>query len=69
MLSPVDYQEFLEIHQSDYRSFGRSCSVIFLEKDVGLPLMKWAKSCFCIRVGGLAHQEMQDIWWKYHFTG
>jgi uroporphyrinogen decarboxylase len=37
MLSPVDYQELLEIHQSDYRSFGRSCSSNCFEKDVGLP--------------------------------
>jgi hypothetical protein len=50
----------LEIHQSDYRSFGRSCSIIVLEKDVGL-LANGQSRASALGVGGLAHQEMQDI--------
>jgi hypothetical protein len=61
MLSPVDYQELLEIHQSDYRSFGRSCSSNCFEKDVGLPNEMGKSRASALGVDGLAHQEMQDI--------
>jgi hypothetical protein len=43
MLSPVDYQEFSWKYINQIIEVGRSCSSNCFEKDVGLPLMKWAK--------------------------
>jgi uroporphyrinogen-III decarboxylase len=69
MLSPVDYQEFSWKYINQIiEALADHAPVIVLEKDVGLPLMKWAKVVLCVRVDGLAHQEMIFVRWKYHFT-
>jgi uroporphyrinogen decarboxylase len=60
MLSPVDYQEFSWKYINQIIEALADHAPIVLEKDVGLPLMKWAKSCFCVRSRWTC-SPMQDI--------
>jgi uroporphyrinogen decarboxylase len=50
MLFQLITKNLLEIHQSDYRSFGRSCSSNCLERMLVCPMKKWAKVVLCVRV-------------------